>query len=292
MTKPQRICWLAFNMLNNALPRYNLDRKIRERKFQLSEQRLDELWNSIPQGASPSRRLSELFWLSLPWSAILRQVGRINALEIGCGSGAYGRLLERVLGTGLERYLGVDIEAHDQWTANVDRRLSFKVGRAGDAHRYLQGINLILTQSALEHFEEDLLYFSQVSDFVKANKHPILQIHLIPTASCITTFPWHGIREYTPRTISRITGLFCPETLVYLFSLGGSRCNRTHRKYITWPHLWNGSDLRRSRMDDYRTSVRSAILSDFQGRAASSAFYALVLNSNCESDPFAQGLGA
>jgi hypothetical protein len=85
-------------MLNNAFPRYNVDRKIKEGRFQLSEERLDELWSSIPQTASPSRRLSELFWLSLPWHAILRQLGRISALEVGCGSGAYGRLLERILG--------------------------------------------------------------------------------------------------------------------------------------------------------------------------------------------------
>jgi SAM-dependent methyltransferase len=278
-------------MLNNTLPRLNVDRKIKERKFHLSEQELDFLWNSIPEVASPSRRLSELFWLSLPWSSILGQVGRINALEVGCGSGIYGRLLERILGTGLERYLGVDIEAQDQWTANDNRRLSFKVGRAGDAQRFLQGTNLILTQSALEHFEEDLLFFSQVSDFVRANTHPILQIHLIPTASCITTFPWHGIREYTPRTISRITGLFGSETLAYLFSLGGYSCNRTHRKFITWPHFRSGSDLRRSREDDYRASVRSAILSDFRSDAAGSAFYALVLISNCESGPFTDWLG-
>ena len=291
MTKVQRVYWLACNLLNNTLPRRNVDPKIRERRFHLSEQEVDGLWNRIAESASPSRRLSELFWLTLPWGALSRQVGRVCALEIGCGSGTYGRLLGRVLGTSLERYLGVDIEAHDQWEANNDLRLSFRLGRARDAHQYLQGINLILTQSALEHFEEDLLYFSQVSDFVKVAKHPILQIHLIPTASCITTFPWHGIREYTPRKISRITELFGPGTLVYLFSLGGPDCNRTHRKYITWPHFRSGSDLRRSRMEQYRESVRSAILSDFKSEAASSAFYALVLISNCESDPFAQGLG-
>jgi hypothetical protein len=279
--------WLACNLLNNAFPGLQVDQKLKARRFRLSERRLDEFWNDIAEGASPSRRLCDLFWLSLPWGPFLSRLGRINALEVGCGSGTYGRLLERILGADLERYLGVDIAAHDQWTSGGSPRLSFKVGEASDVHEFMRDVNLVFTQSALEHFEEDLLFFSRISGLVKAIKSPILQIHLIPSASCLTTFPWHGVREYTPRTISKVTRLFGSETDAYLFSLGGPSCNRTHRKYITWPHLRSGSDLRRTRMQDYLASVRSAIVSDFSSEATGAAFYALVLFSNVDLDPFA-----
>ena len=220
LSKIQRVQWIACNLLNNALPRMDNDQEIEERKFRLSESALDALWAKINAQASPARRLCDLFWLTLPWEELTRELRRVSVLEIGCGTGGYGRLLQKCLGECFDFYLGVDIKANEQWrTVPESTGFAFKVARASEAYKFLPGSNLICTQSALEHFDEDLSYFSQVASYVATSEHPILQIHLIPSRSCISTFAWHGIRQYTPRTIARITRLFDAETKKYLFSL-------------------------------------------------------------------------
>jgi hypothetical protein len=289
LTKFQRLSWLALNLVNNAFARSRVDARLKEEKFRLSEQRLDELWGRIAGTASPSRRLCDLFWMSLPWGALTMEMRSIRALEMGCGTGVYGRLLQTLLKDCFERYVGVDIEASAQWSDVSDPRFVFEVGRAGDAHKFLAGANLIMTQSALEHFEEDLLYFEQVADNVRLRTDPVLQVHLVPSASCITTFPWHGIREYTPRTISKLTRLFGPETRALLFSLGGRSCNRVHRNFITWPTLRYRQDWRKTQNDAYLRALREALLSDFKSDDGTPAFYALVLVSHFKSDPFGGG---
>lgn len=287
LSKIQRVAWIACNLFNNSFPRVRVDKKLYELMFSLTESQLNETWDCIAPTASPARRLCDLFWMNCPWGALLNELGKVSALEVGCGSGVYGRLLGRLLGDSLTQYIGVDIEADEQWKEYAtDRRFAFNVGRASDAFKYLPGSNLILTQSALEHFEEDLLYFSHVSEYVRASKNPILQVHLVPSASCIATFPWHGVREYTPRTLSKITRLFGAETQRYLFALGDSGCNRVHREFITWPNLRHGVDLRHAQNSQYQQELRAAILNDFNGRVRSPAFYALVLASNFKDNHF------
>jgi hypothetical protein len=287
LSKTERVLWIVYNLYNNSFPHAHVDKQLDELIFSLTAHELSDLWDGIRATASPARRLCDLFWKTLPWDTLARELGMVTAVEVGCGSGVYGRLLEGCLGDSFKQYVGIDIEADRDWqTYSNDPRFSFRVGAASDATQYLPGSNLILTQSALEHFEEDLLYFNQVSRFVLSNRHPILQIHLIPSASCVTTFPWHGVREYTPRTLSRITRLFGAETERYLFRLGGRHSNRVHRKFITWPNLRRRPDLRHAENLRYQRDLRSAILRDFSNKSRSAAFYALVLASNFRDCPF------
>jgi hypothetical protein len=287
LSKTERILWIVYNLYNNSFPRVHVDKKLNELMFSLTERQLNEMWDGIRSTASPARRLCDLFWMSLPWGALANYLGNVTALEVGCGSGVYGRLLESCLGKSFKQYVGVDIEADKDWkTYSNDPRFVFDVSRASDIAKHLPGSNLILTQSALEHFEEDLLYFNQVSQYVLRSQHPILQVHLIPSASCVATFPWHGVREYTPRTLSRITRLFGADTERYLFRLGATRCNRVHRQFITWPNLRHGVDLRHVENLRYQRDLRSAILHDFSSMGRSAAFYALVLASNFRDGHF------
>jgi SAM-dependent methyltransferase len=291
LSRAERILWMLYNLFNNSFPRVSLDSKLNEAMFSLTEQQLSAMWGGIASTASPARALCDLFWTHLPWGIISNELGSITALEVGCGSGTYGRLLNALLGESLERYIGVDIKADAQWSGySIDPRFSFDVGSARESGKFLPGCNLIFTQSALEHFEEDLVYFDQVSQYVLRSGHPILQVHLIPSAACMTTFPWHGVREYTPRKLSRITRLFGSETEKCLFSLGGAACNRTHRKFITWPNLRRGIDLRHAENSRYRHCLRSAILNDFHGTGRKPAFYALALASNFNNGHLLAGL--
>lgn len=282
LSKFERVSWVLLNVLNNSFPRSRIDETLKQLRFSLSEIQLDNLWEKISETASPARRLCDLFWLSLPWRAIARELdGKVSVLDVGCGSGGYGDLIRTCVGVSFERYRGVDIEASKQWTRYSDHpQFSFSIGNGSDAHKFLPGCNLIVTQSALEHFDEDLSYFRHVSAYVSTAKAPVLQIHLIPSASCISTYLWHGVRMYTPRTISKITKLFGPETNAYLFSLGGAHCNSVHRRFITLPNLRYGFDLRERETSRYRRELRAAILSDFRGAQRNPSFYALLLESN------------
>ena len=285
LTKLERVAWVAANLANNALPRARVDPRIVERRFRLSASRIGELWPSIRPDASPSRALCDLFWLTMPWPRILRELGPLHALEVGCGSGTYGHLLSRLLGSQLAHYLGIDVAASGDWAGVSDNRLEFRIGRAGEVAQYLAGVNFVFTQSALEHVEEDLRFLRQVAQRAESRR-PLLQLHLIPSASCITTFPWHGIREYTPRTVSQATRLFGAGTATYLYSLGGPDCNRVHRKFIVWPRLRRVGDLRRPRAAAYAEALRAAVISDLAGASRTASFYALVLLSNFARDPF------
>lgn len=287
ISKFQRILWIMFNVWNNFFPRTCIDKRINECKFLLTKQELDEQWDNIDKAASPSRRLSDLFWMNLPWKNIKEEIESVQVLEVGCGTGIYGQLINKLLGKSFNKYIGVDIEKNEKWAEySDDSQYSFKVSRGRETYKHLPDSNFIVTQSALEHFEEDLLYFKQVSEYIRKSKNPILQVHLIPSASCITTFPWHGIREYTPRTVSKITRLFGSETEVCLFSLGGNECNSLHRKFITWPNLRYGVDLRYTENQKYEERLRTAIMDDFKGVDKHPAFYALVLASNFQNSVF------
>ena len=58
---------------------------------------------------TPSRVLSNLFWLNLPAAAIREELQEIRLLDIGCGSGRYFNVLDKKLG-GVQGYTGIDVQ--------------------------------------------------------------------------------------------------------------------------------------------------------------------------------------
>ena len=287
LSKLQRIQWMAYNLANNSFSNWRVDPRIDQRSFGLEGRDIDRLWSSVADTASPARRLCDYFWMSLPWERLPDDFFPVRAAETGCGTGIYGTLLEKLLGSRFGSYHGIDIEPKADWEdVQRDARFTFAADRAGLVHNSLPGRNLLFTQSALEHFEEDLDYFRQVAEYVANADYPILQVHLVPSAACLSTFPWHGIRDYTPRTISRITRLFDDATQFYLFSLGGKRCNAVHRRYITWPAYRRRADFRTTKTEEYCAALRDAMAADAASADGGASFYALVLASGFDRDVF------
>lgn len=145
---------------------------------------------------------------------------------------------------------------------------------------------MIISQSAAEHFDEDLRFFEHIRDYVRAVQGPVLQVHLVPSQACLRLYHLHGVRQYTPRTLSKITRLFGPETYAVLYGLGGRASNRVHYSFITKPSLLYGRDLRNEQPDTYDRQLFDAISSDMRYSRRSPAFWALVIHSRWNTRVF------
>ena len=279
-----KLSYLALNWLGNQFPYTAVDPALTIKDFRCDIS--DAQWRSLNQTSSPSRKLSDLFWKTLPWSKIKKELGSIHFVDCGCGNGSYGPQLLDWCHAENAQYLGIDSTLSNQWVhlTDTDRRLQFL---KTDAHALEKNIpataNLFISQSAIEHFDDDLMFFSTLKHFIIEKKRPVIQIHLFPSSACLPLYLLHGVRQYTPRTISKITELFGGKEIfsnAVLYRLGGKACNRLHYDFITWPLLIKkAGDLRQSKPDEYDRRLRKAILDDMLRPQLSPSFWALVVHS-------------
>jgi SAM-dependent methyltransferase len=225
-----------------------------------------------------------LFWAQLPWEEIKDELGDIHVVDVGCGSGQHARLLRKCSGNRVSSYLGIDIRSHDGWKAR---------GTEGQGTEFVEGdcetfnslvprrTNLIVSQSTIEHVRGDLTFFDQVRGFVDGTDAPVLQIHLFPSKACLGLYLFHGIRQYTPRTIEKIVKVLGESDRAWLFELGGAACNRAHWKWIRIPEsITKQGDQRRAYPDRYCYEVWDAIGRDRVAPGNTPSFYALVIDSH------------
>lgn len=202
---------------------------------------------------------------------------------MGCGSGRYGPRLFSWSDERIDSYTGADIHAHDAWDAlqHQDRRLRFIEADASDAkHTIPSGTNFILSQSAIEHIDADLDFFEHIRDYARDLGTSVLQVHLLPSPACLRLYLLHGVRQYTPRTISKITRLF-DNGYALLYRLGGRACNQLHYRFITAPLiLWRRGDFRVTRAAEYERHAIAAIERDMRQPQNSPAFYGLVIHTH------------
>ena len=69
---PLRYLWLGVNWLNNNLFPNARDNSLNIQDFVPDVS--DTYWSQTHIKSSPSRKLSDLFWLQLPWEKILREL--------------------------------------------------------------------------------------------------------------------------------------------------------------------------------------------------------------------------
>ncbi|MCH7972144.1 MAG: hypothetical protein IH960_14065 [Chloroflexi bacterium] len=161
------------------------------------------------------------------------------------------------------------------------------MGRTPDSVVSKSDVNLIVTQSSLEHFEEDLGFFAQIRDHIEKTGTNTIQIHSFPSRACLKLYRWHGVRQYTARTASKIASLFAgPDSYSVLYDLGGAQCNAVHYRYITEPLARMGVNRKNEEPEKYRAELLAAIESDSAGPTNDPSFYALVIHSNFREPVF------
>ena len=255
--------------------------KLEIRDFTYSE--FENLKNKLEITSSPSRQFSDLFWLNLPWTSIKEELGGLNILDIGCGSGVYGVKLIDYSNNNISSYTGVDILKNTKWKKikNTYPFFKFYIFDSNNISRDIfEGKNFVITQSALEHFKDYLIYFRKIKDYISYSKKNVIQIHLIPTKESFKIFLYHGLRQFTLRRISKITKLFNTKSYSILYKLGGELCYRLHYIFITKPLKKKGEDLRESRLDKYEKLLPLAMKKDMMSSLKYPSFYALIIYSN------------
>lgn len=286
LSRLARILWYGLNYVNNHFwPNKGIAR-LDTRKFAPSLGTAE--WAAIHPKSSPSRALSDLFWMQLAWSAICTALGEISVADIGCGSGKTGVEFQKYAKGQIKSYVGVDENPRTTWDDLMQEHAFIKL-HAGDSTDLLSLIpkstNMVVSQSAIEHFPEDLTFFRQVRQLLSQEDKPWIQVHLFPAAACLPLYRYHGIRQYTPRTVRKIIELF-PGANSILFALGGQASNKVHWDFITEPILIRGaSDRRDSETEAYQQAVKQALTID-STTSNEPSFYALVIENQFPTSCF------
>jgi len=263
----------------NLFPNSQLDPDLKIKHFQpLSS------WKDTEHLVSPSRVLSNLFWQELPWDQIIQVLGNINVFDTGCGSGAYSQKLADFSQNRIKSYKGVDVYEHTNWKNISEPQRTFETFSGKHITPLIPTeTNFFMSQSAIEHFPNDKRFFSEINEFIlKHRDRPIMQVHLFPSVACMRLYGRHGYRQYTPRSISRISELFSDSTRT-LFGLGGPACTDVHQTFIANPNFHEGIDYRKTKPEEYIKKLQEAILSDKYSFPHDPSFWALIISSNFQN---------
>lgn len=277
----QKIAYLLLNWVNNLAPYFNVDKRIIIRPF--NNPKIIEEFDNTYKESSVGRRLSDIFWRTLPWDKIAEELGEIHIFDTGCGHGNYSTRLMDASGGRVTSYTGVDTKARPNWVDLKNKYPSFNFieSTSNDISELIpKETNLFVTQSAIEHFDEDIKFFDQIKAFIENSNKPIIQIHNFPARAILPLYLFHGLRQYTPRTVSKITKIF-NDSSIYLYGLGGRASKFVQWKYFTWPLLV----LRRKATwsDDvskYDQDVRKAVELDSRTNNRLPLFWVLIIHSN------------
>lgn len=284
----EKILWLLLNFLNNNIipknPNYEKYKFIKKFSPQIEEEDISSLLN----GNSPSRTICNLFWKKLNWQSIKRQLGEINIFDTGCGAGDYGIMLNN-FSNGIESYFGTDFYPRKDWNKTMQKN-SFIILKKSSSSNIKNLIpnktNLIITQSAIEHFRNDLEYFYQIKEFINKSKSNIIQIHLFPSPACLWLYLFHGYRQYNLCNIKKIIKIFEDDKNYFaLFPLGGTKLNNLHFRFITLPSLLNKKLNLKSKL--YNKLLTKYLKYEINKKTnVNPSFYALVVHSNFKKKIF------
>jgi len=230
-------------------------------------------------GTSVTRFLCNSFWNSIDYNYLKKTLGsELRVVDVGCGSGNYSNILKL---TKIDTYLGVDIFPSPMWQQIEKSNVAFQVSSYLNVEKYLADRNLLITQSAIEHFEEDLSFFQGVQQFVQKSGQPLIQIHLFPAKAGLWTGLLHGIRQYNLRMICKILQVSKIEKPGLLILLGGKNSNRFHWNTVTKNLVLHRYNKVFTFANGYSNGLIKSIENDtLENNPRKTTFFALVLQHN------------
>lgn len=183
---------------------------------------------------TPARVLSDLFWLALDTQDLRTRLGPIRVADIGCGQARYLDFIKHLFPE-FESYRGIDVQPRPRWPQLMegDARISFHEADASQlSASSIADSNFLFTQSAIEHFRDDLTFLRTLGDAFRHANGPMLQIHLTHPGHQWRQYGLHGYRGYAPRALNRLVEEMSRYCAVRVFPLGGKHSNRFHLHYV------------------------------------------------------------
>lgn len=135
----------------------------------------------------------------------------ISMLDIGCGSGYIRKILSEQGFSG--KYLGVDVQDYYQRDLTSKFSHDFVQKRIEDFESS-EKFDLIISNTALEHIEQDKLAIEKCHGFLKSGG---VAVHMVPSSAALFLYLFHGYRQYSRR---RIATLFDGKDIT-VYRLGG-----------------------------------------------------------------------
>ena len=181
---------------------------------------------------TPSRRLSNMLWNTVNWEYLSSQlIDGVKILDLGCGSGNYGIYFKKVINKHFSSYTGIDINKKE----NFPEEFIFIKDKGENAFKYIEDQNCITSQSALEHFEDDIKTLSLVTKRLISTGKPFIQIHIVPASAGLFLWLWHGRRYYSKRNLGYISQILLNHYDVQscVVPIGSLRCFISHLTLIT-----------------------------------------------------------
>jgi len=228
--------------------------------------------------------MCDAFWNSIDYESFEIQFkSRLNFFDIGCGSGRYGNLIKKFSKKSFNSYTGLDLYKNEDFPIYFTHILD----RAENSSKYInEETNFVMSQSSLEHIEQDLSVIHQVTDKLIKNKKPFVQIHLIPAARSLWLYLWHGWRQYSKNNLINISKSLNKKFKINttIVPLCGNSCFWTHLKYITLPTIlkklihkkkdWQWSD-----QVIVEEKIYKSVLNDIHCKSESPIFWALIIKT-------------
>ena len=197
---------------------------------------------------SPSRLLTEAFLRECLANMVPK--GRLNIVEIGCGSGFMSRRMSDLGISG--SYLGLDIGNRFVAADTPNITVQFQ---EGDAHEFVadaKSVDLLFSFSALEHIPRDVSLIRKYEAFMRPGG---VEVHIVPAGASLFAYLWHGFRQYTPVMIEE---RFPTGKLVRLGGLGSLLLHMT----VITPEMAFGRFFRDHFLRTYQALLRGALRVD------------------------------
>lgn len=262
----KRLLWDCINYCESQISKKNTSLDI----YNFNVNNFDFSHSFLSPHMSPSRLLCNLFTMSIASNSLMSDFDEIRILDCACGGGNYLELFNEIFDKKLKSYYGFDYAENPDWTkirsAHPNLHTIFTVA---DAHTIQNSLisdaNFIFSQSAIEHFKNDFLFFKQIANSLANRTDKIIQVHLLPGPNAWRKTGPHGYRGYTLSHIDKIKAVF-PNWDFCIVKLGNKQFNRVHFQFVhdeIKKFLCPGKllDIRHDQNGDYRNAIKTAMSS-------------------------------